>query len=246
MRNSLPRNRTTILAAASAVLETYEAVIGLSTSTAPVPRAGTTDTQASTVLAVEARRMRNAFASRTGSFGPDDPWFETRTRAFWDDALTFQRFAGLAAPCLDETMVPTARWFQRAHRGLFSLRLHSDARDETPFHLIDVWSGAELMVFPLDHLHSTSMRYADGLIDGRVVAFPSGDSAINPLFLLPGYVHHASDVLHEVHLIVNEARKRRLRTHHVLDALMQMELTRQRSARVKAAFAYRVDCLPHP
>src|SRR5580700_5242471 len=34
--------------------------------------------------------MRRAFEERTGAFGPDDPWFEARSRAFWDDVMTRQ------------------------------------------------------------------------------------------------------------------------------------------------------------
>ena len=36
----------------------------------------------------EMRALHRAFEQRTGAFGPDDPWFESRSRAFWDDALT--------------------------------------------------------------------------------------------------------------------------------------------------------------
>src|SRR6185436_15384873 len=66
-----------------------------------------------------AAGLRAAFQKRTGAFVPEDPWFETRSRAFWDDALTAQHFALRAEHGLGQS-------FARAHRGLFVV----DERDE--------------------------------------------------------------------------------------------------------------------
>ena len=42
----------------------------------------------------EVVALHERFEERTGAFGPDDPWFESRSRAFWDDTMT--REAGRA------------------------------------------------------------------------------------------------------------------------------------------------------
>ena len=52
--------------------------------------------------AAEASRLRDAYQLRTGVFGPEDPWFETRSRAQWDDILSSPGFQ-----------------YERAHRGFF-------------------------------------------------------------------------------------------------------------------------------
>src|SRR5213080_4531956 len=75
-------------------------------------------------LAEDARRMREVFQKRTGGFLPEDPWFEARSRAFWDDALTTQGFAALAKDELDDALIPR---FARAHRGLFQVMDVDDA-----------------------------------------------------------------------------------------------------------------------
>src|SRR5439155_11170260 len=101
-------------------------------------------------LMEDARRMREAFQKRTGSFLPEDAWFEARSRAFWDDALTTQRFADLAKDELDEDARAVVHSFSRAHRGLFQV---ADV-DDGGARLVDVWSGAELLVRHLDEAQS--------------------------------------------------------------------------------------------
>lgn len=186
-------------------------------------------------IASEVARMREAFQKRTGKFDTEDPWFEARTRAFWDDALATQGLAALAADKLDDDARPLLRRFARAHRGLFEVA-EADGRGAR---LVDVWSGAELLVRHLDEAQRLALEHADGLMDARVVA--ASDDA---LFVLPGAFHHTAEASESAMKVVEAARMRALATGDVLDALMRMELVFRASSRVKAAFAYRVDSLP--
>ena len=185
-------------------------------------------------LAPEAKRMREAFVKRTGAFGPEDPWFEPRSRAFWDDALTAQGFATLAAPHLGEELAAASHRFARAHRGVFVV----EEVDERGAHLLDLWSGAELLVRHLDEAQAVTFQHAEGPLDGRVVADPDGT-----LFVLPGALHHGPDALAPLEPVLAAARQRQMATEAVLDALLRMELVFRSSSRVKAGFAYRVESL---
>jgi hypothetical protein len=186
-------------------------------------------------VAPEVGRMRAAFQKRTGRFDPEDPWFEARTRAFWDDALAGQGLAALAAPRLGEDARRLAARFGRAHRGLFEVR---DV-DRRGARLVDVWSGAELVVRHLDEAQELALEHAEGLVDARVIA-ASGDA----LFVLPGAFHHAAEATEAALRVIEAGRTRGLATGDMLDALLRMELVFRASSRVKVAFAYRVDSLP--
>ncbi|MEO8878551.1 MAG: hypothetical protein ABI461_23380, partial [Polyangiaceae bacterium] len=118
--------------------------------------------------------MRRTFEARTGAFGPEDAWFEARGQAFWDDALTTQRFGtqfaapsdAAAAASSDDAQMWCAR-FERAHRGLFRA-VHSAGT----FVLEDQWGGAEFSIdAPIGALASAlEAACGDGgeqLFDGR-------------------------------------------------------------------------------
>lgn len=189
-------------------------------------------------LGVEAARMRREFQRRTGAFGPEDPWFESRARAFWDDALSTQGFASLAAERLDERARALARSLGRAHRGFFVV----EEVDDRGACLVDVWSGAELLVRHIDDTQALTLEHAEGAMDARVAAGPSGSD----LFLMPGAYHHAADALEPAIDVLAAAHERGMTTQHALDALMRMDLVFRSSSRVKVAFAYRVESLvPH-
>jgi hypothetical protein len=217
---------------AATVLAAYEAIVELATSG----------------LADEARRMREAFQKRTGAFGPEDPWFEPRSRAFWDDALTTQGFAALAIPLLvpaetrgpngDEVAQVAVR-FARAHRGVFIV----EEVDERGAHLVDLWSGAELLVRHIDEAQAVTLEHAEGPMDARVVAAPAASGDAAALFVLPGVLHHGPDAMEPIGRVIAAARERDMATGDVLDALLRMELVFRSSSRVKAGFAYRVESL---
>ncbi len=182
--------------------------------------------------------MRKDFQRRTGAFGPEDPWFESRARAFWDDALTTQGFASLAAAHLDERARTVAPLLERSHRGFFIV----EEVDDRGACLVDVWSGAELLVRHIDETQALTLEHAEGAMDARVTASPSGPD----LVLLPGAYHHAADALEPALDVLVAAQERGMSTQQALDALMRMDLVFRASSRVKAAFAYRVESLvPH-
>jgi hypothetical protein len=203
----------------------YEAIVALAESSAE--------------LVARAAHLRARFEERTGAFGPEAPWFEARARAFWDDALTTSGFGLLAAPRLkEEGQRAIARRLTRAHRGFFLV----DDSDERGATLVDLWSGAELLVRHLDDAQALALEHADGAMDARVVAGSSGPD----LFLLPGAYHHAPEALGPATEVLVEARARGLETAQALDALMRMDLVLRSSSRVKVSFAYRAASLPAP
>lgn len=188
-------------------------------------------------LEADIARMKASFQKRTGSFGPEDPWFEPRVRAFWDDTLASQGLAELAAGRVSPGRLDPADLaaaLARSHRGFFL----TEEVDEAGALLVDVWSGAELLVTHLDDTQTLTLEHAEGAIDGRIVALGT------KLFLLPGAYHHPADTLEPAIDVLTEAKDRGLATQAALDALLRMELTFRASSRVKAAFAYRVQSLP--
>ena len=159
--------------------------------------------------AAAASSLREAYQRRTGVFGPEDPWFETRSRAY-----------------------------ERAHRGFFMVA-ETEADEDADAKLVDLWSGAELLVHHLDEAQALALDHAEGPIDARVVA--AGDPAA--LFVLPGAYHHAADALEPATIVLGAARDRGMETTAALDALMRMDLVFRSSSRVKASFAYKAEGL---
>jgi hypothetical protein len=212
----------------------------------------------SAALEADLRAMRTAFQDRTGAFRPDDPSVEVdaRTRAFWDDALTTRgapSFAASAAAAIPdppapgtaaadalEALVPA---LARAHRGLFVVEETSLPAADA--HLVDLWSGAELVVRVLDEAQGIALRHAHGALDGRVVA-PGRVDGAGPafaLYLLPGAFHHPADATPHLAAVLDKARDSALSTAALLDALLRMERVLRTSSRVKAAYAYRTSGL---
>lgn len=168
--------------------------------------------------------LREAYQRRTGVFGPEDPWFETRSRALWDDVLSSPGFP-----------------YARAHRGFFVVGEMSQGDDGDAL-LVDLWSGAELLVRHLDEAQALALDHAEGPIDARVVA--AGDPPA--LYVLPGAYHHAADALDPATAVLGGARDRGMETTEALDALMRMDLVFRSSSRVKVSFAYKVEALSRP
>ncbi|MGH7280457.1 MAG: hypothetical protein ACRELY_02955 [Polyangiaceae bacterium] len=185
--------------------------------------------------------MRSSFEERTGAFGPDDAWFDARGQAFWDDALTTQKFGRRAAGALGENVRAWASRFERAHRGLF--RAHHEAGAIV---VGDVWSGAAFVIdAPTDALAS-ALEAASGdtagedqLFDGRVAGCADPFSVV----LLPGAVFHRAEASAAIEAVVAEAKKKDLAKEDALDALLRMDRKLQSHARVKPTYAYRADLL---
>jgi hypothetical protein len=195
--------------------------------------------------------MRAAFEGRAGAYAPEDAWFEERSRAFWCDAVTRGRF-GRAVE--GELSTEDRAWLgplERAHRGLFRGLLQGGrARTPEGTTLVDVWSGAEIVVTTLDEASRAELEAAAGqLLDARVVG-AAGDGGIaeeadgaRVVALLPGAVFHARHATAAIEDVLKAADAAHMTTHDTLDALLRMERTLRALSRVKAAYAYRAEAL---
>jgi hypothetical protein len=179
-------------------------------------------------------RLRADFVARTGAFAPDDPWFEERSRTFWCDAVTSGRFGREVAASLSDEERACLAPLERAHRGLF--RADGDL-------LVDVWSGAELLVTAADDASRAELDASTGqLFDGRV----AGTDAPYCVALLPGAAFHSQEATPHIEPLLRAARSQRLSTTQVLDALLRMQRSLRALSRVKPAYAYRIEALAPP
>jgi hypothetical protein len=185
--------------------------------------------------------MRAAFEARTGAFTSEDAWFEERSRAFWCDAVTRGRFGR----SLEEDLSPEDReWLgplDRAHRGLFTRQRVEPRESGTDGELlVDVWSGAEIVVDVLDDASRSELQAATGqLFDARIVG------ADDPLVmaLLPGAVFHPRHATPAIMDVLKAARASGVSTPDTRDALLRMERTLRALSRVKTTYAYREEAL---
>jgi hypothetical protein len=182
----------------------------------------------------QALEMRRTFAERTGAFGPEDAWFEARSRGFWDDAVTRQGFAELVLEELPEAARPWAKVLRRAHRGLFYA-----SRTMGRWLLRDIWGGAEFLIDDIDDAMRSSLSAPAGPFDGRLAAL--GDPI--RVGILPGALFHPEDAAEAIEKLLEVAQGRAMQTDDVLDALLRMELSLRSMSRVKPAYAYREQAL---
>jgi len=183
--------------------------------------------------------LRAAFEARTGSFSPRDSFFEPRSAAFWDDALTSAGFGRELVPDLSAESAALVEPFARAHRGLFRVEPEDDR-----FLLVDEWSGAEFVAEPASAGLRDALERVSGLVDGRVVGVPPSHLGAERIVLLPGAVFHAADAIDPIRALLPEARARALESQAFLDALLRMDHALRALSRVKPAFAYRKEALP--
>jgi hypothetical protein len=184
----------------------------------------------------EMARLHAAFEQRTGAFGPDDPWFESRSRAFWDDVMTRQLAS--TERVLDEPD-PWALALRRSHRGLFLSRTGQGA-----LVLSDILSGAELLVHEVDEASRDSLAANESVFDGTVVALlSSGPGEKARLALLPGSIFHPEGAEEAIAHVITAARARGVENGPLLDALLRMELSLRTLSRVKPSYAYRPEAL---
>jgi hypothetical protein len=176
--------------------------------------------------------MKRAFEEKTGAFGPEDAWFEARSRALWDDALVRQGFAREVAGDLPAEARGWLDAIARSHRGLFRASEAEGVRV-----LRDVLSGAEFVVHAVDDGSREALEAANGYFDARVAC------AANVVAMLPGAVYHPEDATPAIDTVIEAARARGVGHEDVLDALLRMERKLRSLSRVKAAYAYRADGL---
>jgi hypothetical protein len=178
--------------------------------------------------------MRRSFEERTGAFGSEDPWFDARSRAFWDDALTRQGFARHVLLELPDETRAWAAVLERSHRGLFYASISQGRRI-----LRDLWSGAEFLVDEVDDAMRTALDAPSGPFDGRLAALPDPVR----VGLLPGAVFHPEDAADPIERVLEAGRDRDMAAEDVFDALLRMELRLRSLSRVKPAYAYRLEAL---
>ena len=203
------------------LLEAYEAIVAQGASPLFAPR----------VLS-----MHQAFEARTGAFTPEDAWFEVRSRAFWDDAVTRQGFGREASASLSEEARAFVPMLERAHRGLFTVDAGGGRRL-----LRDVWSGASFLVDEIDDGMRDALAAASAPFDARLVG---GIVLGSPrVALLPGAVFHPAEAIEPIEKVLDAARAADMPTEATLDALLRMERSLRSLARMKAAYAYRPSAL---
>jgi hypothetical protein len=184
--------------------------------------------------AEEIAAMHRAFEERTGAFGPDDAWFESRSRAFWDDAMTRQNAASRVRDALDDEERRWADALPRAHRGLFRSREEEDGTV-----LSDILSGAELLVHEVDEASCDALASTGAFFDGTVAAVASPAR----LALLPGAIFHPEEAEDAIVAVVKAARARGVAHATLLDGLLRMERGLRVLSRVKPSYAYRIEAL---
>jgi hypothetical protein len=190
-----------------------------------------------------AAQMRALFEARTGTFSPEDPWFEERSRAFWCDAVTQGRFGREVEAELSAEDRGWLAPLEHAHRGLFRRAPERPHRADGET-LLDVWSGAEIVITVLDDASRAELDAATGqLLDARVVGAEESPDSRPIIALLPGAVFHPRHATEAVEAVVEAARARSLSTHDTLDALLRMERALRALSRVKATYAYRAEAL---
>lgn len=172
----------------------------------------------------EVRARRSAFEKRTGAFGVDDPWFDARSKAFWDDALV-RGFARLVQGEVSESSAAHVAAIERAHRGLFLAREIGGPILECAI------TGA---AFPL-----TGAPLGEGFVQGWV----AGAASPREIVLLPGAITHAPEATGAIESLLERAAALRLRKDDLLDALLRMDRTLQAMPRPKAQLAYRPEAL---
>lgn len=176
--------------------------------------------------------MRRQFERRTGSFGPDDAWFESRSSAFWDDALVhgFARLVMTEAGLSDDTVVA----LERAHRGLFSVHRKQKLLLECAV------TGAVLAIDPpMSPGLADALDRAEGFVQGFVAGALSPEQAV----LLPGAVFHAAEASSAIDAVLPIARSRSMPDAELFDALLRMDRTLRAMPRAKAQLAYRPEAL---
>lgn len=181
--------------------------------------------------------LKRKFEQRTGRFGAGDSWFEARSGAFLDDALTTQGMARVIESDLSETERAYVEPLERAHRGLFRASRAGSNR----WQIVDAWSGIELVTDEPDTGLRDALATASGYFDARVVGTLVGSQP--EVTLMPGAVFHAEDATSAIDALLPLAREREMTTSDCLDALLRMDHALRSLSRVKAAFAYRAEAL---
>jgi hypothetical protein len=188
----------------------------------------------------QSRDAREAFLRRTSSSARAQPSpTEDRVRAAWDDALTQGNLATLLAPTFEDASERAlVRAIARAHRSTFAIS------SEGAHHLVrDIIAGGEFVVLQRDDvvrgLLAVQTNDPPPLFEARVVAAADGCA------LLPGVLFHPVAATPLIQSIVQAPEAQRISRQALCDALLRMLHVWSSLSRVKIAYAYRLDALPH-
>ena len=201
--------------------EAYDAILAL----------GATSERATRVA-----EMRREFERRTGEFVPEDAWFEARSRAFWDDAVTTQGFAreveaGLPADATRMDHAPRTR----ASRPLRDGQLEHPSRSAFAISGEGPSSSFTRSTTPCgtrsQQRSRRSTRGSSGATSRRVVA------------MLPGAVFHPAEAAEPIAAVLKHARGGAERRRRPGRAASDGARVSRERCRVKAAYAYRADRL---
>ena len=220
------------------LLDAYDAILAAAAPATRATRGAPGSPDPSPAHAAKLAALRAAFEARTGAFTPEDAWFEARSRAFWDDAITRGRFGREVEAALAADVREWIPRLDRAHRGLFVV----DGRLQNARILRDLWSGASFRVDDVDAGSSDALAVASAPFDARLVgSFAPG--GVLHVGMLPGAVFHSEEAIEPIARVLEAARARGLETDDALDALLRMERSLRALTRMKAAYAYRPEAL---
>ncbi len=179
--------------------------------------------------AAEIAAARADFVARTGSFEPDEPFYEERVRAAFDDAVTswgtpravmLRRWLGAH----DE---PRARAIVRSWRTLLVVeQVAEHARVRA------LLTDAELLVVR-DEGPAGKLREGD-VFDGRLFVHDG-------VRLLPGPVFFERDAHEAIAAVIAEAKRHRRGSEASCDALLRMQMRRLRQPSLRVHHVYRWD-----
>ncbi len=187
--------------------------------------------------AERSRELRSGFLERCGRLSADHPAAAARETAAWEDALVRGGLLlELTSELEDAGERAIARAFLRSQRGVFVFE-----RVDSLLLARDLWSRAEFVVSARDgvgrDVASAGVHDDSPPCQARVLATAEGAA------LLPGTVFHPADARAAIEQALLDARRRKLDTDRVLDALLRMEHAWQTMSRVKVAYAYRADAM---
>jgi hypothetical protein len=180
--------------------------------------------------AADVASAREAFAARTGTFSAEEPFYEERLRAAFDDALTAWGSPPgvLLARWLERHDEPRAAAMARSWRSLFSVASVEDgALVRAPL------TGGELRLSGGDG-PASRLRQGD-LFEGRVFVH---DGAV---LLMPGAIFFERDVHQAIDVIVAEAARHRRDSDALCDSLLRMQMRLFRQPALRVHHVYRWD-----
>jgi len=177
----------------------------------------------------EIAAARADFVGRTGTFEPDEPFYEERVRAAFDDAVT--AFGAPRAAMLRRWLVqhdePRTRALLRTWRTLLQVEKVSEHAQVRV-----LLTDAEFLLVR-DDGPAGKLREGD-LFDGRLFVHEG-------VRLLPGPVFFERDAHQAIGEVLAEARRHERGSEASCDALLRMQMRRLRQPGLRVHHVYRWD-----